>query len=297
MYDYRADRVLGTREESIVRANPKDDLIRKLWNPAYVRRLARDLADVAAEALTVENGPVRRPEADRIASELLKQGSRKPDLVRMARKIRESSLALSHPRYGAQQVAAPIPAAALVESVVAALNQSLAVWEMSPIGTAIDRDLVTGFKKLFGYPRTAEGSLVPGGAFANLTALLRLVTPLNRKLRKMGTLALRSSLVRRHITRSLAPPEFSVWGAIRCSRFHSIGSSRRMSSRWNAHSRLPGKQATGSLFSWDRQDRLQLVASTICRRSRRSPQSITPGFMSTPHTEPVWHSAAASAGD
>ena len=90
----------------------------------------------------------------------------------LVREISEASLALSHPRYGAQQVAAPIPAAALVESVVGALNQSLAVWEMSPIATAIDRDLMAGFKKLFGYPRTAEGSFVPGGAFANLTALL-----------------------------------------------------------------------------------------------------------------------------
>jgi L-2,4-diaminobutyrate decarboxylase len=81
-------------------------------------------------------------------------------------------LATSHPRYGAQQVAAPIPAAALVESVVAAMNQSLAVWEMSPIATAIDRDLMAGFRQLFRYPRSAEGTLVPGGAFANLTALL-----------------------------------------------------------------------------------------------------------------------------
>ncbi len=90
----------------------------------------------------------------------------------LVREIGEASLALSHPRYGAQQVAAPIPAAALVESAVGALNQSLAVWEMSPIATAIDRDLMAGFKKLFGYPKAAEGSLVPGGAFANLTALL-----------------------------------------------------------------------------------------------------------------------------
>jgi len=60
----------------------------------------------------------------------------------------------------------------LVESVVAALNQSLAVWEMSPVATAIDRDLMEKFKKLFAYPGSAEGSLVPGGAFANLTALL-----------------------------------------------------------------------------------------------------------------------------
>jgi L-2,4-diaminobutyrate decarboxylase len=95
-------------------------------------------------------------------------------------------LALSHPRYGAQQVAAPIPAAALVESVVAAMNQSLAVWEMSPIATAIDRDLMAGFKKLFGYPRTAEGSLVPGGAFANLTALLAARDSLEPRASKHG---------------------------------------------------------------------------------------------------------------
>jgi len=90
----------------------------------------------------------------------------------LTREVQQASLHLSHPRFAAQQVAAPIPAAALVESVVAGLNQSLAVWEMSPIGTAIDRDLISNFKRLFGYPRSAEGSLVPGGAFANLTALL-----------------------------------------------------------------------------------------------------------------------------
>ena len=83
-------------------------------------------------------------------------------------------------------MAAPIPAAALVESVVAALNQSLAVWEMSPVATAIDRDLIAGFKTLFGYPRAAEGSLVPGGAFANLTALLAARDALEPRASKTG---------------------------------------------------------------------------------------------------------------
>jgi len=83
-------------------------------------------------------------------------------------------------------VAAPIPAAALVESVVAALNQSLAVWEMSPIATAIDRNLMSSFKRLFGYKRMAEGSLVPGGAFANLTALLAARDALEPRASKNG---------------------------------------------------------------------------------------------------------------
>jgi L-2,4-diaminobutyrate decarboxylase len=66
------------------------------------------------------------------------------------------------------------------------MNQSLAVWEMSPIATAIDRDLMVGFKQLFGYPCSAEGSLVPGGAFANLTALLAARDALEPRASKNG---------------------------------------------------------------------------------------------------------------
>jgi L-2,4-diaminobutyrate decarboxylase len=159
-------------ERRIVKRNRTDELILKLWDPVAVRDLARELADIAANVLTPKSRPVRKSGADRIAPEIIRRGAKNPDIVTLARAISDASLALSHPRYGAQQVAAPIPAAALVESVVAAMNQSLAVWEMSPVATGIDRDLMARFKKLFGYPRAAEGSMVPGGAFANLTALL-----------------------------------------------------------------------------------------------------------------------------
>jgi L-2,4-diaminobutyrate decarboxylase len=145
--------------------------IEVLWNPKAVRRLARQLADIAADALLVSDGPVRTPDSERTAARII-GGQKRNNLPSLARQVQKGSLHLSHPRFAAQQVAAPIPAAALVESLAAALNQSLAVWEMSPVATALDRDLMSRFKKLFGYPRTAEGSLVPGGAFANLTALL-----------------------------------------------------------------------------------------------------------------------------
>jgi len=149
-----------------------DEVVREIWHPAAVRKLARDLADIATDALVGKSGPVRRAHSDRLAASIVKRSAKKRNLAGLVREVQVASLHLSHPRYGAQQVAAPIPAAALVESVVAAMNQSLAVWEMSPIATAIDRDVMAGFKKLMGYPRAAEGSLVPGGAFANLTALL-----------------------------------------------------------------------------------------------------------------------------
>ena len=62
------------------------------------------------------------------------------------------------------------------------MNQSLAVWEMSPIATGIDRQLMAQFKRLFGYPRAAEGTMGPGGAIGNLTALLAARETLEPKL-------------------------------------------------------------------------------------------------------------------
>ncbi len=97
--------------------------LNSLWEPRTVRALARELADIAADALLVNGGPVRTPNSERIAAKIIRDG-RRLDLATLVRRIQRNSLRLSHPRFAAQQVAAPIPAAALVESVVAALNRA-----------------------------------------------------------------------------------------------------------------------------------------------------------------------------
>ncbi|MGH9534478.1 MAG: pyridoxal phosphate-dependent decarboxylase family protein [Terriglobales bacterium] len=137
-----------------------------------MRRLARQLADLAAQELIGGPGPVRDPGfAARVRAQL-RRGVPDGDIAAAAGEIAAASLHLNHRRYMAQQVAAPIPAAALVESLVAALNQSLAVVRMSPAGTAVDRALLADFRRVFGFPAGAEGTLTPGGSFANLTALV-----------------------------------------------------------------------------------------------------------------------------
>ena len=160
-------------------------VIRELWDRTTVGRLARQFAQIATDALLVQEGAVRRRGSSAIAGRILGARGRSP--LALVRQIQRSSLRLAHPRYIAQQVAAPIPMAALIESVVAALNQSLAVWEMSPIATAIDRQLMVRFRSLFGYPRSAEGTLVPGGAFGNLTALLAAREALDRDRARTAT--------------------------------------------------------------------------------------------------------------
>jgi L-2,4-diaminobutyrate decarboxylase len=144
----------------------------KVWDRRLVSRLARDLASLAAKELTRTGGAVRDPEFLPHIKRLVRGGFASADVVPVVSEVVKSSLHLCHPRFSAQQVAAPVPVAALVESVVAALNNSVAVWDMSPAATVIDREVMNLFKRLFGFPSGAEGSSVAGGAYANLTAFL-----------------------------------------------------------------------------------------------------------------------------
>jgi L-2,4-diaminobutyrate decarboxylase len=79
---------------------------------------------------------------------------------------------LYHPRYAGHQVSAPLPAAIWTESLTAALNQSLAVAEMSPTGTALEHRVVRWMCDLVGYGPASGGTLTSGGTEATLAGLL-----------------------------------------------------------------------------------------------------------------------------
>jgi L-2,4-diaminobutyrate decarboxylase len=79
---------------------------------------------------------------------------------------------LYHPRYAGHQVSAPLPAAIWTESVTAALNQSVAVAEMSPTATALEHRVIRWLCELVGYDERAGGTLTSGGTEATFTALL-----------------------------------------------------------------------------------------------------------------------------
>jgi L-2,4-diaminobutyrate decarboxylase len=79
---------------------------------------------------------------------------------------------LAHPMYLGHQVAPPLPQAALSEALIGLLNQSVAVWEMSPTTTPVERRVVRWLTELARFPEGAEGTFVSGGSAANLTGLL-----------------------------------------------------------------------------------------------------------------------------
>ena len=92
--------------------------------------------------------------------------------ARLERDVIGASNRLYHPMYMGHQVSAPLPAAVWAESVTAALNQSLAVGEMSPAGTALEHRVVRWMTTIVGWGERSGGTLTSGGPAATVAALL-----------------------------------------------------------------------------------------------------------------------------
>jgi L-2,4-diaminobutyrate decarboxylase len=91
---------------------------------------------------------------------------------RLRSEIIPSSNHLWHPRYVGHQIAGPLPAAVWTESVTASLNQSLAVFEMSPVGTVLEHRVIGWMCQLAGFPPGSGGTMTSGGTEATFTGLL-----------------------------------------------------------------------------------------------------------------------------
>jgi L-2,4-diaminobutyrate decarboxylase len=80
---------------------------------------------------------------------------------------------LHHPRYIGHQVPASVPIAALFDVIGSATNQVMAIYEMGPWATAMERAVLERVGGVFGMkPGTFAGLITHGGSLANLTALL-----------------------------------------------------------------------------------------------------------------------------
>jgi L-2,4-diaminobutyrate decarboxylase len=93
-------------------------------------------------------------------------------IARLERDVIADANKYYHPMYMGHQTSAPLAVGVWMESVIGALNQSLAVWEMSPTASMIEHRIVAWLGKLAGYGAGAGGTLTSGGTEANFTAML-----------------------------------------------------------------------------------------------------------------------------
>jgi L-2,4-diaminobutyrate decarboxylase len=140
---------------------------------SFVRIVARYLADTRDASGRVST-PLAPADLARRFDEPLPADGRPLDEVlgRLERDVLPDCNRLTHPRSMGHQVSAPLPAAVWTEALTAALNQSGAVWEMSPIGTIIETQVVRWMCELVGFDGRSGGTFTSGGTEATFAGLL-----------------------------------------------------------------------------------------------------------------------------
>ncbi len=218
-------------------------------------------------------------------------------LADVERSIMAHSIRLSHPMYLGHQVSAPLPAAIWTDALVSALNNSLAVREMSPSGTAVETRLVRWMCQLAGLPATAGGTFTSGGTEATFTALLAaraaaLPDAWQHGIARPAPVIVCGEHAHYAVTRAAGELGLGMDQAIPVpSRGH------RMDPDALSATRLTGWRATGaaSWLSWPRPARPQPAASTTWSESGRRPPTADSGFMSMALMAPPPSSQNAAA--
>jgi L-2,4-diaminobutyrate decarboxylase len=137
------------------------------------RAFAHSLVDLLFDHVEgIEDRPVVdwKPEGE--LRDMIRLDAPAADPLALARMVANESIQLHHPAYMGHQVCPPFAEAALADLLISVTNNSTAVWEMSPIGTVIEKEVVRWLADLAGYPEQSLGTAVSGGSAANLTGLM-----------------------------------------------------------------------------------------------------------------------------
>jgi L-2,4-diaminobutyrate decarboxylase len=140
---------------------------------AFVALAAQYIQRAASGDGAVSPARTRAELAHRFDEQVPTGGMSQDDLLQRLRgDIIADANRLMHPMYMGHQVSPPLPVAIWAECVIAALNQSVAVAEMSPTATAVEHRVVRWLCDAAGLGPAAGGTLTSGGTEATFTALL-----------------------------------------------------------------------------------------------------------------------------
>lgn len=158
-------------------------VFQKAFSPEAFRTLGHSMVEALAEHLERAQAGAIEPVMPRgtphemcaqFPNEFPSTAASSPEqaIVELVTQALAQSIALHSPRFLGHQVATPLPAAAVCEMAAAFANNGMAVFEMGPAATAMERALIEYLCTRLGFPREAGGVLTSGGSLGNLTALL-----------------------------------------------------------------------------------------------------------------------------
>lgn len=182
--------------------------LRSLFSPEHAHELLGLLAETLSEhfgEVLSGKGPVQRWELP--LQKISRAGQRLdeaplstahsplPDSAARIRDLMREALAagqnLHHPHYIGHQVPGPLPLAGVFDAIATITNQVMAVYEMGPWATAVERALIERMGAVLGLPQGQfAGLITSGGSIANLTALLTARNVVHGETWKSGVAAL-----------------------------------------------------------------------------------------------------------
>ena len=146
------------------------------FDPEAFRREGHQVVDQLADLLgkmRVGQGPVMpwHAPAEELAHWQQRMEEPEQGVADFLQEFAVRSIKLHHPHYAGHQVCAPAPAAALAGLASELLNNGMAIYEMGPAATALERWIIRQTCDAMGFPQ-GDGFLTSGGTLATLTALL-----------------------------------------------------------------------------------------------------------------------------
>ena len=158
-----------------MKQTPDNSLLWRAYDADAFRRDGHNLIEALAAYLgqsqSADREQVLTPASPQAYWEHWQQMSHSSDPLSLFHTILEGANHLHHPRYMGHQVVPPVPLAALAELVSDLLNNGMAVYEMGPSATMIERETIEWLATLCGF-QDGGGVLTSGGTAGNLTALL-----------------------------------------------------------------------------------------------------------------------------
>ena len=149
-----------------------------VYDAGFFRENADRIRDLIAQELESTGARSGKVLVQKSIDEILKEldfdrlvAEGKGDLAAVARAFLANVNHLRHPRYLGHQVAVPMIPSIFADLLAGATNNGMAVYEMGPAGTAVERGVVRWMLRKVGWD-DGDGILTHGGSLGNLTALL-----------------------------------------------------------------------------------------------------------------------------
>lgn len=151
-------------------------LLQQVYSSQQFRQQAHGLVDMLADYLEkCQNSeampvlPWKNPEQQLATWQA--QGGTPISFEELSSQLLSTAIHTHHPHFVGHQVVPPAPDAVLADFISSFINNGMAIYEMGPAATAIERLLMQWLGKKFGFEQ-ADGVMVSGGSLGNLTALL-----------------------------------------------------------------------------------------------------------------------------